>query len=73
MQPGMTKRNPREHVVVPVNGEKQGQSSNRLFSAGQIVHWSESLSGRHAVVIDAVQVRLLGIFWSQERLSTLVL
>jgi len=61
------------HWSVPVNGKEQSQCCDGLLPARQVVHRPEPLTWRHAVVIDAVQVRLLGVLRTQERLRALVL
>ena len=61
------------HWSVPVNGKEQSQCRDGLLPARQVVHRPEPLTWRHAVVIDAVQVRLLGVLRTQERLRALVL
>ena len=63
----------RGRVYSPVDGEEQGEGGDRLLAPGQVVHRPESLAGRHAVVVDAVEVRLLGILRPEERLRALVL
>ena len=57
----------------PVDGEEQRQSGHRFLASGQVGHGLEALARRHAVVVDAVQVGLLGVLRSQERLRRLVL
>ena len=60
-------------VLVPVNGKEQSQCRDGLLSARQVVHRPEPFARRHAVVVDAVQVRLLSVLGSEERLGALVL
>lgn len=57
---------------IPVYGEEQRERGDGLLSAGEVGHGLEALAGRHAVVVDAVQVGLLGVLGPQERLSRLV-
>lgn len=56
----------------PVDGEQQRQRGHRLLPAGEVGHGLEALPGGHAVVVDTVQVRLLGVLGPQERLRRLV-
>lgn len=57
-------------LVSPVNSKEQSQSSDCLFSSREVVHWSEPLSWSHTVIVDAVQIRLLRVFWAQKSLQT---
>lgn len=52
--------------------EEERERRDRLLSAGQVGHRLEALPGRHAVVVDTVQVRLLGVLGAEERLRRLV-
>lgn len=51
-----------------MDSKEQRQRSHGLLSSGQVVHGSESLPRSYAVVVDAVEIGLLWVFWSQESL-----
>lgn len=53
-------------------GEEQRERGDGLLPAGEVGHGLEALARRHAVVVDAVQVRLLRVLRAQERLRRLV-
>ena len=57
----------------PMNGKQQRQRCYSLLPTRQIVHGSESLARSHTVVIDSVQVGLLGVLGTQKCLGALVL
>lgn len=52
--------------------EEQRERGDGLLPAGEVGHGLEALARRHAVVVDAVQVRLLRVLRAQERLRRLV-
>lgn len=55
--------------VLPVDGKHQGQGGDGLLSTRQIVHGHEAFPRRHAVVVDAAEVRLVWILCTQNGLE----
>lgn len=52
-----------------MNCKEQSQGSNSLLSSRQVVHGSEPLPWSHTVVVDSIQIGLLGILWAKESLQ----
>ncbi len=52
-----------------MDSEKQGQGSNCLLSTTQIAHWLEAFARRDTIIIDTIQIALIGI---QESLSGII-
>lgn len=52
-----------------MDSKEQRQGGNGLLSSRQVVHGSEPLPWSHAVIVDAIQIRLLRVFWAQESLK----
>ena len=52
-----------------MNSKEQSQGSNSLFSSRQVVHGSEPLPRSYTVIVDAIQIRFLWVFWAQESLQ----
>lgn len=48
--------------LIGVDGEEEGESGHGLFSSGEMLHVAETLHRRHGVVLDAVEVGLVGVF-----------
>jgi hypothetical protein len=55
-----------------VDGKKQSQCGNGLLPARQVGHGLEALAGRHTVVVDALQIGLLGVLRPEEGLRGVV-
>lgn len=52
----------------PVNGKDQSESSDGLLSSWQVVHGHESFPRSHAVIVDAIKVRLIWILRTENGL-----
>lgn len=52
-----------------MNRKEQSQGSNSLLSSRQVVHGSEPLPWSHTVVVDSIQIGLLGVLWAEECLQ----
>jgi hypothetical protein len=52
-----------------MDSEKQGQGSNCLLFTTQIAHWLEAFARRDTIIIDTIQIALIGI---QESLSAII-
>ena len=59
--------------LIGMDGEEQSQSSNGFLSTTQVGHGLEPLAGRHAVVVDTLEVGLFRVLWAEEGLGRLVL
>mmetsp|Transcript_21998 Transcript_21998/g.70240 ORF Transcript_21998/g.70240 Transcript_21998/m.70240 type:complete len:509 (-) Transcript_21998:412-1938(-) len=55
--------------VIAMHGEEESERCDGLLPARQLVHVPEPLGGRHRVVLDAAQVRLLGVVQGQVRVA----
>ena len=55
-----------------MNFDEQGQGGDGLLPAGQVGHGLEPLAGGHTVVVDPLQVGLLGVLRPQEGLRRVV-
>jgi len=51
-----------------VDGKHQGEGGDGLLSPGQVVHGHEAFPRRHAVVVDASEVRLVWVLRAQDGL-----
>ena len=63
----------RRERITPVNGKEQGQSCHCFFPSRQVRHRLEPFARRYAIIVNSIEVGLLGIFGTQERLGRLVL
>ena len=48
--------------LVRVNREEKGKSGHCLLASGEMLHVTEPFEGRHRVVLDTIQVGLVGVF-----------
>lgn len=51
--------------LVAVHGEQEGQRGHGLLPAGEVLHVAEPLERGHGVVLDPVEVRLVGVLHVQ--------
>lgn len=59
----------KSRLELPVNCKEQRQGSDGLLSSRQVVHGPEPLPWSHTVVVDSIQIGLLGVLRAQESLQ----